>query len=166
MKTISIDAGYGYIKAFDGTNTVIIPSVISQSRQIKFIPKTRNKELINNLAVKINDDGYFVGKLAIEQGKDPMQVLDKNKVFHSTMKISMLVGIAMLVENNEDVNVITGLPVSYYLEDQKDQLEKILKGKQNVQFAGYLMDIPNFVKEFNVLNISILPQPVGSLFNM
>jgi len=166
LRTITIDAGYGYIKVFDGQNQVIIPSVISQSRQIRFKPKTRNMELINNLNVKINGDGYFVGQLAINQGKDPMQVLDKNKVFHSTTKVSMLVGIAMLANNGETIKVVTGLPISYYENSQKNELEKILKGKQNVEFDGFLLDKENEAKEFTVSSVVMLPQPIGSLFNM
>lgn len=165
-KVIGIDAGYGYIKAFDGKDQVIIPSIIAPARDIKFLSRMRKQDELSNLKVKVGDDWYFVGTLAKEQGKDPIQVLDRNKVFHIATKVSMLVGLGYLAKNNSNVKVVTGLPVSHFNPKEREALELSIKGKQRIEFDYSLIGGKVEVVEFNVTEVKILPQPIGSLFNM
>jgi len=161
MKVLGVDFGYGYVKYFDGKNKKKIVSLVAPSRYLRFSTGMAEKDPLNFLDVEIAGGRYFVGSLAKEQGLDPFQVLDKDKVFHETTKILLYSVLARL--SSGEVFSVSGLPVSYYDEEKVEYLKGILRGKHAVKF--FLNGKPE-ERTFSVKDVLVIPQAVGSFFDL
>lgn len=160
MKILGVDFGYGYMKYFDGKSLIKTISLVAPSRKLKFFTGMSKEESLSNLDVEIDGNRYFVGDLARRQGIDPFQVLDKDKVFHETTKIMLYTFLAKL--GGDDLRVVTGLPVSYYDEEKIIYLKNLLKGKH---FVSFYEGENKINKDFNVKDVLVIPQPIGTFFD-
>lgn len=165
-KIISIDAGYGYVKVFDGKNQAMIPSLISQSQPIPFLSKHRNVDALKNIKVMVDNDWWFVGDLAKEQGSNVIQVLDRHKTNHIATRISMITAIAYMCTTGDTIKLVTGLPVSLFNKGYMDDLKKSVIGKHKVTFDFNLDGSALNVVDFNVTEVEFLPQPAGTVYDM
>lgn len=163
---IACDFGYGYVKIYDGKNFITFRSLVSVGRKIRFVSGLATLTDLNCLSVKVGDDQYFVGDLAERQGGDVLQVLDKDKVLHKSTEILIKTGLGLLAGNYTEVAVVTGLPVSYYNDEQKNAMSEILRQKHTITYDKSLLGKKDEVVDFTVHFTSIVPQPIGTLWDL
>ncbi len=132
MQKICIDLGYGYTKGLaDNGRSIIFPSIVGPGykRDMAAALGERTKIDAGNLNVTINDQGidneYFIGELARRESRTASYVFDDNKISHPSTKALLATATAMLAEEDEDILLVTGLPLEYFRE-QKEQFERFL----------------------------------------
>jgi plasmid segregation protein ParM len=111
MTVVGIDVGYGYTKAVSRSSNVTLPSSIGPAVAIKY----HNDLLHNGRGLEIRRDGsaWFVGELARLQS--PYVVSPKAR--DRDPRILVTLSLAALEElgiGNDDIDLVTGLPVSWY----------------------------------------------------
>jgi len=118
-----------------------------------------SSDAIPGLHLTMDDRSYFVGELAASESRVRQFTLDQAQMVTQQFKILALAALAKVVPSRVPVNVVTGLPVGYYME-YKDKLAQILEGEHTLR----IHDNPQGSE--TVLNINrarVIPQPYGSL---
>lgn len=161
-RNIGIDLGFGFVKASNGEKDYIFPSVVGAGQDLTYRSElTTYVDPIENLAVTIEGKKFFVGDLAIRQSEILSRSLGENHAQEKNTKVLLLAALALFVQGeNEEFNVITGLPPSYYLAN-KDVLADVIKGTHTIQFNA---DGTDKKKIITINNVKIIPQPLGTLF--
>ncbi|MDH4319090.1 MAG: ParM/StbA family protein, partial [Desulfobulbaceae bacterium] len=78
-------------------------------------------------------------------------------------KVLTMTAIGNLFNGYVNVNIVTGLPVGFY-RDYHQRLAKMLKGQHEITFQK--SDGSSENKRINIPNLRIIPQPLGSIFNL
>ena len=73
-----------------------------------------------------------------------------------------LSALTRLADRNENVRLVTGLPISYYRRHRND-LTELLQGKH--AYARYDSTGARHDMAVTVHQVRVIPQPFGSLFN-
>ncbi len=163
-EVLGIDVGYGFVKSFDGQNEIVFPSVVGIGRDISYHSRlsTYNSPL-DTLSLTSNGKKYFVGNYAIRQSSIPGRSLDIKKPEDINTLLLFLTALGLYSpETHQQFSVVTGLPTNYILSYQ-EQLMNILQGEHyiSLQVNGRAEE-----KHLNVSDISIVPQPFGTLYNL
>ncbi len=160
MATIlAADIGYGFTKAMvRGKKPLVILSVVGPAERIRF-----DEEIVagdsTGISVKVDGRWYFVGERAERQSASVSQTLSAARTGGTEQKALFYAVAGELVKTTEDeVIVITGLPVADYDERSRTTLSRMLKGEHTVEQRG------KWTREFEVTETYILPQAIGSLY--
>jgi len=163
---IGLDLGYGYVKGVnDKGKKILFPSIVSIGfdRILSGIFNS-NENIVDNMYVKIADDGgeksYYIGELAKREGFSDAFTLSIDKHNQEETKILLAAATALLMSDNDNtINVATGLPLEQYQTYKKQFQEEIEKCKAIVSFPEY--NITRIVK-FN--KVVIFPQAAGAVY--
>ncbi len=68
-KKIGVDVGFGFVKATNGTQKYVFPSVVGEASDIRFNTGMDNKSILDNLIVKLDSSKCFIGQLANRQSQ-------------------------------------------------------------------------------------------------
>ncbi len=163
MDMIGIDIGFGFTKATNGTKELIFKSVLGEATEIQFqdelFPR-RNQEF---LSIGVDGKTFFVGDLAERQSNVRLFTLDQNQFIAQFAKVLALVSLGNLLDNFENVSIVTGLPVGYY-KQFKEALAANLLGEHKFTLINFNGD--EIEKNITVGKLRIIPQPYGSILNM
>ncbi|MCL0033070.1 ParM/StbA family protein [Peptococcaceae bacterium] len=113
--------------------------------------------------IKENKERYFVGELAVKEGKKEnlMTTFNRERYKHITYDVLVLTATRLLVnENEKEINLAVGLPVSYF-KQQKDELKKKLEqvfAKVSVNNNKHL--------PINFRQVIVYPQGAGALLTV
>ncbi len=163
MKAIGVDVGFGFTKATAGGEYIIFKSIIGEYADIQFHLGLEENTWEDNLQIRLEDNMYFLGELAEKQSSVQQYTLDQSKLVGEFVKILAVAAIGLLTEERETVSVVTGLPVGYYRRDAR-RVQEILKGVHRIEYLGD--QGKGTEKQINVAKIKIIPQPMGSVFNL
>lgn len=163
MSIIGIDIGFGFTKATDGEKEIIFKSILGEATEIQFQDELFPRQKSEFLSIGIDSKNYFVGDLAERQSNVRLFTLDQTQFIAHFAKILALVTLGNLVENFDNVSVITGLPVGYY-KQFKDALAAGLLGEH--KFVLKKNNGEEVEKNITIGKVRIIPQPYGSLLNM
>jgi plasmid segregation protein ParM len=165
VDVIGVDVGFGFTKAYNGKNSVIFKSILGESSEIQFHSNLKDdKDPSKNLHVTIDDKTFFIGEFAETQSSVRLFTLDQNKLLADYAKVLALTAIAMCSEDEiQTVNVVSGLPVGFLKRDHQRLIE-LIKGKHRVVF--HTKDGTRVTKKINIPRVKMMPQPLGSVFNM
>ena len=169
MKNIALDLGYGFTKILmeGSSRPVVIPTVVGESRSIKYkTDVSENKNSLKDIVVNVHGDNYFVGDLANRQSDIVHFTLDEDRFDEKATKIMAKAALAIASSEDtfteQDINVVTGLPVTFY-SNYKNKLETMISDTHAVGVSFDRGD--SFVtKKVNVDKVKTIPQPFGSLF--
>ncbi|MCQ2010522.1 ParM/StbA family protein [Sporolactobacillus sp. STSJ-5] len=156
MTNVSIDLGYGWTKALANGDKFFQPSVIGNYRQL-MEQQTKQGDLIFTEGT----EQYFVGDLALRQSYVRYTSTGEDKTDTWTTGVLLKTVLAKLAPTGT-VNIVTGLPVDYYLS-QRAGFEKLLdtvnqSGKYQIEIVGQ-----GTVHANPLINRrKIVPQPFGS----
>lgn len=164
MSVVAIDIGFGFTKATNGIRSMVFKSIIGESTEIQFREALLESGAASeHLHVEIDGKGYFVGDLAERQSNVRSFTLDQSQFITGFAKNLALTALADLVQSNAPVNLVTGLPISYF-QRYKDELGQLLIGKHQLTRINPKGEREEVVVAVN--KVRVVPQPFGSLFNM
>ncbi len=163
MSIVAIDIGFGYTKATNGSNDLIFKSILGEATDIQFQDELFPRKKQDLLNIKIEGKNFFVGELAERQSNVRLFTLDQTQFITQFAKVLALVTLGNMVDNYDNVNLVTGLPVGYY-KQYKDALASNLLGEH--KFSLVKSSNEEIEKIFTISKIRIIPQPYGSLLNV
>jgi len=159
MLMAGVDVGFGFTKATDGESSVLFKSIIGEPQPRSMDENFFSGEAIPGLHLTLDGRSYFVGDLAESESRVRQFTLDQAQLMTQHFRTLALAALARVVPGRVPVNVVTGLPVGYFME-YKDKLTQALVGEHTLQ----IHDSPQ--ENEVVLNINrarVIPQPYGSL---
>ena len=156
---LAIDVGFGRTKGMDGKQTIEIPSLISDFRELSF-SGLDNKGETEKLAVSYNGRRYFVGDLAKRQGV-PRSTLSPDRTIQDEGMVLLLTAMTLLSDNHS--KLVVGLPVNDF-ERLRSQYRQVLKGQHKIQRLNLSGSVQKEHK-FDIQEIKVLPQPYGAFLN-
>jgi plasmid segregation protein ParM len=158
----AVDTGYGFTKAI-GFNQVSFPSAVGDYRPIRFNTGLETAELIDRLAIVYQGKKYFVGPITYLQSNPRITLSAERFTSPEGMALLMSALILTAESQTETIKLVGGLPVAEYAR-MKDSYTDILRGQHRVSLLGLDGDCSGPFT-FNIEEVRLLPQPVGTLFN-
>jgi plasmid segregation protein ParM len=154
---LAIDIGFGWTKAVTARNRLLLPSLVGPAETIRF-----QSDVVENsrgIAVEVDGQHLFVGEQAELQSASTRQTLDVSRTGSPEQKALFFAACSELVRTNDtDLTIITGLPVGDFHDTNKTKLREMLLGEHLVNRTGKRS------RQFDVNEVYIIPQGVGSLF--
>ncbi len=163
MEVLGIDVGFGFTKAANEKEFVMFKSLVGEAVDIQFRSHFENDAFAENLHVTIDDKSYFVGDFAEKQSKVRQYTLDQDKLLNEFLKVLALTAAGRFSENEDPLNIVSGLPVAYYKQNNK-QFSKILLGHHKIKY--HKADGKTITKNIYINKLRMMPQPLGSFFNL
>ncbi|SNX54143.1 ParM/StbA family protein [Thermoanaerobacterium sp. RBIITD] len=164
---IGLDLGYGYVKGVnDKGKRILFPSIVSIGfdRLLSGLFNS-NESIVENMYVKIADDdgekSYYIGELAKREGFSDAFLLDIDKHNQEETKALLAAATALLMSDDDNtINIATGLPLEQYQTYKKQFQEEIEGYKAIVSFPEY--NLTRIVKFDKVI---IFPQAAGAVYH-
>jgi plasmid segregation protein ParM len=167
MQLVAIDIGFGFTKASDGSETVVFKSIYGDAPEIQFWMDLGERALTDYFHVTVDGKSCFVGDLAEQQSTAVSFTLDQERMMADYARLFALTATGLLLRNEtaaeEPVRLVTGLPVGFYRQ-YHDRLRDALKGRHQITY--HAPDGSRSLKRFQVEQVQLLPQPMGSALNL
>lgn len=163
MEVLGIDVGFGFTKAINQKKSVIFKSLIGESTDIQFKANIGENSYASNLHVSIGDRSFFIGNFAEQQSNVRQYTLDQDKLMTEFLRTLALTATGICCDDTVSINVVSGLPVGYLKQDYK-RFTEIISGHHNVVF--HRPDGEDVTKSIYIHKVQMMPQPVGSIFNL
>lgn len=163
MEILGIDVGFGFTKAYNGKKSVIFKSIIGDAMDIQFRSALTDESSPSNLHVTLDDTSYFLGTYAELQSAIREFTLDQNKLVQDYFKILAVAAAGLCAEAVTPLHVVSGLPVAYLRRDTQ-RLKEALLGTHQVSY--HQPDGKKISKTLRIEKVHIIPQPIGSIFNL
>ncbi|KQN97015.1 ParM/StbA family protein [Paenibacillus sp. Leaf72] len=134
MFKIAIDLGYGFVKGInDRGDRICFPSLVAPAFERNFTSAfgvLEDPADIHTILNYANGNGVqkdlFMGNLALKSSKASYS-FDKNKIDTESTQMLLATAASMLTANvNEPIHLITGLPLDYYITQQRQFEESLL----------------------------------------
>ncbi len=164
VNVVGIDIGFGFTKATNGRDTLVFKSIFGEASDIPF-----REQLLSaaspeeHLHIELDGESFFVGELAEHQSHVRSFTLDQNQFITNFAKTMAMAALSRLASPNDSVNLVTGLPVSFYRR-HREELSGLLLGRHTLATLdanANRREIPLTVNQ-----VRVIPQPFGSLFNL
>ena len=159
MLMAGVDVGFGFTKATDGESSTLFKSIIGEPQPRSMDDNFFSSEAVSGLHLTLDDRSYFVGELAESESRVRQFTLDQAQLVTQHFRTLALAALVRVVPGRVPVNVVTGLPVGYYME-YKDRITQALVGEHTIQIHGSSQG--NEVV-LNINRVRVIPQPYGSL---
>lgn len=158
---VSIDLGYGFVKAVSETMEVMFPSVVAPvtNRIIGFEETAPSKHIVSLRSPDKKDfTDYYIGEKAIKEGRAAQMSLAKAR-HKSKLAMILTATAAYLAGANGNTVLGYGVPLSYY-KTHKVEVADTLKGKE------VFIKVDNGPERMiRFSDVHVFPQGVGVLFN-
>ncbi len=150
MRVIGIDIGYGHTKVVADGHPLIFPSLVGPAKEINF---TLGKKDSPGDVVEWDGKRFFVGEKA--RHSDTIDFLRSREWIKDSIYAALLISAIKRVvgeeSTGEEAVIVTGLPVDY----MKDSVVAV----DVVRKVCDLLSI-------NIVELKIIPQPIGSFFDI
>lgn len=163
MDVLGLDIGFGFTKATNGKESVMFKSIFGEAVDIQFRSDFGNTSFTSSLHVTIGEKSYFIGDYAEQQSNVRQFTLDQEKLLTEFAKILALTAAGKFSEKELPLNVVSGLPVAYF-KDNNVRFAKILTGQHNIIY--HRADGTDVTRRINIKKVRMMPQPLGSFFNL
>ncbi len=164
MEVVGLDIGFGFTKATNGKDSTIFKSVYGEAQEIRFNDSSLNPpKREEHLHIEVDDKPWFVGELAERQSSKRFFTLDQKEFVAGSSKILALAALAPMVEQQDPVKLVVGLPIVHFKTHIKE-LAGILSGQHRVALIS-----PAGKREETVVRIAqvkVVPQPMGAMLNL
>ena len=164
MNVVGIDIGFGFTKATTGKDTLIFKSIFGEATDIQYRERLMGASSPEeHLHIELEGESFYIGELAERQSHVRSFTLDQNQFITNFAKIMAMSALSRLVPANDTVNIVTGLPVSFYRR-HREELSGLLLGAHSL----VVFDASGARREMRVTvnQVRVIPQPFGSLFNL
>ncbi len=163
MEIVGIDVGFGFTKAFNGTNSIIFKSIIGDATTIQFRSFLGEESSASNLHITLDDKAYFIGNYAELQSNIKEFTLDQDKLLEDFVRTLAITAAGLCTDTSAPINVVSGLPVGYLRRDSK-KLKEMIRGVHDITYHN--PDGQDVKKRIHIDKIHVIPQPIGSIFNL
>jgi plasmid segregation protein ParM len=159
MLMMGVDVGFGFTKATDGESSILFKSLIGEPQPRSMDENFFSGQGISGFHMTFDSKSYFVGDLAESESRVRQFTLDQSQMIAQQFRILALAAMAGVAPSRVPLNVVTGLPVGYYMQ-YKERLAQDLAGEHLLTLHDGAQS-----KEviLNVHKIRTIPQPYGSL---
>jgi plasmid segregation protein ParM len=154
------------MKAVAGNREIIFPNIVCYGEKRIDMDDLSANTTIEQLDVIIeNQSGlknrYYVGKMAIREGKHAQYIYEKDRVNSEYGKASFLTALALLTNDSHTKFIVgTGLPVADYRSALKKRYEDTLPGKYEITFP-----LENVTKTIEIVAARVFLQGMGVFFD-
>lgn len=161
-KCIGLDMGYGFIKAHDGRDGYVFPSVVGEgSPQGPVSFGFAKPALTEDIRVGIDGKTYYLGDLAIRHSRIAYRGLSATRAEGDDIKILFLGALSLFChEPVNDFAVVTGLPPGR-LHLTQDLISRL---KGDFEVTRYMGNQASTVT-VSVPELEVVPQPVGTYWS-
>lgn len=159
---IAIDVGYSNVKPISESGAkVLIPSVVAPHRELPLAELAKNGIGYSVEIRRVNGDSekYFVGDLALREGRCATFTMDRKKHLHPNHDVLVLTA-AKALGAGIGTTLIAGLPIAYYREQKEELTQHYLELHAEVKINGDRMERVSFDK------VIIYPQGAGALLTI
>ncbi|SDU21125.1 ParM/StbA family protein [Desulfobacula phenolica] len=163
MEIIGIDVGFGFTKAYNGKNSVIFKSILGDATDIHYRSSLGEDSSTSNLHITLENKSYFLGNYAELQSNIREFTLDQEKLIEEFVKILAITAASICTDTSAPLHVVSGLPVGYLKRDRK-KLKEMILGVHDITI--HHTNGQDVKKRINIDKIHIIPQPIGSIFNL
>lgn len=165
MENVSIDLGYGFVKAISSNGKrVIFPSVVgNEGSNLDLSGAFGNRPNdIENIHIRYDNESYFIGSLAEKESSATTRVFEQER-FKNVYTNILLNTAIQLVSDSDIVSVTTGLPLDFYQAQAKDFRNSIL-GIQPI--TGWISgSLVGKEKRTNIEQAFVFPQGASAVFS-
>jgi len=160
------DLGYGWPKISACGKTWRQPAVVGEPRQI------RDEDIHRDDVRYFVPDGdlskvkYFIGNLAIRHSRVKYTSTGQDRAKAWITRVLLETGLALTAGNN-NVNLVTGLPVDFYFKQRAD-FQAMLENFNTEPIYGAIEGTRNWPKAVRpwIADFHIVPQPLGAFMNL
>jgi len=162
---IAVDAGFGRTKALNAVKEISFPSLVAHYRPVRFTTGMEgNGDPTSKLVLEHNGHRHFVGSAAGRQGI-AQNTIDRERAVSEEAKLLALAAFSLLIEDSPDhVCLVAGLPVSHF----SSLKERYISELQQTHYFD-LLDLSGKPLKKHIVNVhelKVIPQPLGTLFNL
>ena len=156
---VAVDNGFGLTKFFPKSG--FFPSILADFIKADYETGFGKGEDADKI-ISHGQDIYFVGDIARRQG-NPRSNITSERLVSDEGLILVLSALVNIFETpgEYEVKLVVGLPVSDYL--LKDRYSLKLKGLKRVLTYNLLGEVIGEYL-FNIVDVSVVPQPLGTIF--
>ncbi|BAD42268.1 ParM/StbA family protein [Symbiobacterium thermophilum] len=161
-RLIGVDLGYGFVKATDGREGYLFPSVVGDgSPYLPLRLASQETDPTDNLRVQIGDRVYHVGTLAVRQSRMAYGFLSVMRDEGNDLLVLFLTALSLFAsEANTTFSVVTGLPPGRM--HLADQFVRSVRGDHRV--VRYRTGNPEELY-LRVDRVTVVPQPLGTYWS-
>jgi plasmid segregation protein ParM len=159
MLMAGVDVGFGFTKATDGESSTLFKSIVGEPQPRSMEDNFFSGESIPGLHLTLDDRSYFVGELAESESRVRQFTLDQAQLVTQHFRTLALAALAKVVPGRVPFNVVTGLPVGYFME-YKDRVAQALTGEHSLMIHDSAAGSEVIL---NINRVRVIPQPYGSL---
>ncbi|MGE5676177.1 MAG: hypothetical protein ACM3XM_20240 [Mycobacterium leprae] len=161
-KLIGIDLGYGFVKATDGKEGYVFPSVVGDGAAQQLLRTgAQTIDPTEELRVGIGNKVYYVGNLAIRQSRMAYRSLSVTREEGDDLLVLMLSALSLFChEPLVSFSVVTGLPPGRM--HLSEQFIRLVKGDHRV--IRYTAAGPEELT-LRIERVTVVPQPLGTYWS-
>ncbi len=163
MDVLGLDIGFGFTKATDGKEFMMFKSILGDATEIQFRSELEAGSSTNSLHITLDGNSFFIGDFAEQQSFDRQFTLDQERLITDFVKILSLTVAGRFSGQEGPLHVVSGLPVGYFKNNHK-RFASILTGKHAITY--HKVDGKALTKNIFIQKIRMMPQPLGSFFNI
>ncbi|MGU3469877.1 ParM/StbA family protein [Paenibacillus sp. D51F] len=150
VPTLGLDVGRNGVKAFNGNQTLFIPSVVGEWRERRLVSSRED-----DIEVMFRGERYFIGSLALNESEFHRHMMTDNKAHADTLLLALT---AIHRAGMPNVHVTTGLPVEFHDPAAKAAMSDLLTGKWDIEVNGEARTI-------RILNVKVAVEGGGAFWS-
>lgn len=161
-RLIGVDLGYGFVKATDGKDGYLFPSVVGDGNPTQPLRiATGTMDPTDNLRIQVGDQVYHVGNLAVRQSRVAYRSLSVTREEGNDLLVLFLTALSLFChEPMTTLSVVTGLPPGRM--HLADEFVRQVKGDHPVKL---FKSTGAEERSLRVDRISVVPQPLGTYWS-
>jgi plasmid segregation protein ParM len=164
LDIVGLDVGFGFTKILKGRETCVFKSVYGDATEVQYRENIiGDTAKVDHLHLEMEEGDFFVGELAERQSVDRFFTLDQNDFVARFVKVLALAGLSTLVERNEPVRMVTGLPVSQFNRHKK-RIARILTAAHDFTLVDTEENRRDTV--VRIQDARVVPQPFGTVMDL
>lgn len=161
-RLVGIDIGYGFVKATDGQEGYVFPSVVGNGGNHTLLRTGLQKlEPTDELRLSVAGKVHYVGNLAVRHSRMAYRSLSATREEGNDLLVLFLSALSLFCQEPvTSFAVVTGLPPGRM--HQADDLVRKLKGQHQIVRHTASGPVDSVLR---VERISVVPQPLGTYWS-
>jgi plasmid segregation protein ParM len=162
---LAIDHGNGYVKACSRDKFILLPSCFARPEEfgVDMIPPKKDLQVFEFKSSLYPGESYYWGRDVFKAGRVIATYGGESRFVSKPYRLLSQFIMALLLPDDEytheDVHVVTGCSSVSKGTELEGEIQQAFLGRHVVTLNGR-------TKMFNVTHVIVLPQPLGTIFNL